>query len=46
MHEIKGYRKEIEELKETITPTTPPEVLAEREHHAALQTNEIAREAM
>jgi hypothetical protein len=31
--------------KGKITPTTPPEVLAEREQQEALQTNMIAREA-
>jgi hypothetical protein len=31
---LENYKKEIEELKEKLTPTTPPEVLAEREQQA------------
>jgi len=31
MQTIEGYMKDIDELKENITPTTPLEVIAERE---------------
>jgi hypothetical protein len=31
---LEDYKKEIEELKEKLTPTTPPEVTAEREQQA------------
>jgi hypothetical protein len=30
------YYNEIEELKEKLTPTAPPDVTVEREQHAAL----------
>jgi hypothetical protein len=45
MQTLEGYRKEIEELKEKLTPTTPPEVTAEREQQETLQIEMIEREA-
>jgi hypothetical protein len=42
---LKYYKKEIEELKEKLTTTTPPEVIAEREKHATLEIEIIEREA-
>jgi hypothetical protein len=36
--------KEIEELKENFTPTTPPEVTAKREQQESLQIDMIERE--
>jgi hypothetical protein len=33
---LEDYRKEIEEINEKLTPTTPPEVTAEREQKATL----------
>jgi hypothetical protein len=42
---LEGYTKEIKELKEKLTPTTPPEVTAEREQKASLQIEMIEREA-
>jgi hypothetical protein len=31
MHTLEDYKKEIEELKEKLTPNTPPKVTDERE---------------
>jgi hypothetical protein len=42
---LEDYKKEIEELKEKLTPTTPPEVMAEREQQAALQVEMMEKEA-
>jgi exonuclease VII large subunit len=42
---LEDYKKEIEELKEKLTPTTPPEVTAEREQQEALQIEMMEREA-
>jgi len=42
---LKYYKKEIKELKEKLTTTTPPEVIAERENHATLEIEIIEREA-
>jgi hypothetical protein len=42
---LEDYKKEIEELKEKLTPTTPPEVIAEREQQAALQVEMMEKEA-
>jgi hypothetical protein len=42
---LEDYKKEIEELKEKLTPTTPPEVTAEREQQEALQVEMMEREA-
>jgi hypothetical protein len=41
---LKYYKKEIEELKEKLTTTTPPEVIAKREKHATLEIEIIERE--
>jgi hypothetical protein len=42
---LEGYKKEIEELKEKLTPTTPPKVTTEREQHATLQVEMMEKEA-
>jgi DNA repair exonuclease SbcCD ATPase subunit len=42
---LEDYKKEIEDLKENLTPTTPPEVTAEREQHASLQVEMMEKEA-
>jgi ABC-type transporter Mla subunit MlaD len=34
---LEEYKKEIEELKENLTPNTPPKVTAEREQQSSLQ---------
>jgi FtsZ-binding cell division protein ZapB len=41
---IDGYRHEIEELKEKLTPTAPPEVTSKKEHQESLQIDMIKRE--
>jgi hypothetical protein len=40
---IEHYRQEIEELKEKLTPTTPPEVREQRKQEAALQLAELEK---
>jgi hypothetical protein len=42
---LKGYKKEIEELREKLTPTTPSEVTTEREQQESLQVEMVDREA-
>jgi hypothetical protein len=42
---LEDYKKEIEDLKEKLTPTTPPEVTAEREQQATLQVEIMENEA-
>jgi hypothetical protein len=42
---LEDYNKEIEELKEKLTPTTPPEVMAEREQREALQVEMMEKES-
>jgi hypothetical protein len=42
---LKNYKKEIEELKERITSTTPLEFLVEREHQESLQVEVMQKEA-
>jgi hypothetical protein len=41
---LEDYKKEIEELKEKLTPTTPPEVTAEREQKVSLQVEMMEKE--
>ena len=41
---LKDYKKDIEELKEKLNPTTPPEVMAEREQWASLQVEMMEKE--
>jgi hypothetical protein len=42
---LEDYKKEIEDLKEKLTPTTPPEVTTKREQHASLQVEIMEKEA-
>jgi hypothetical protein len=42
---IDHYRKQIEELKEKLTPTTPPEVREQRKEEVALQLEELEKQA-
>lgn len=42
---IEEYRQEIEELKENLNPTTPPEVQEQREQQSAHHIAEMAKEA-
>jgi hypothetical protein len=42
---LEYYKKYIKELKENLTPSTPPEVTAEREQQEALQVEMMERES-
>jgi predicted nucleic acid-binding Zn-ribbon protein len=42
---IDHYRKQIEDLKEKLTPTTPPEVREKRKEEVALQLVELEKQA-
>jgi hypothetical protein len=42
---LEDYKKEIEELKEKLTPTTPPKVTAQREQQETLQVEMMEKEA-
>jgi exonuclease VII large subunit len=42
---LENYKKEIEDLKEKLTPNTPLEVTSEREQQAALQVEIMEKEA-
>jgi len=42
---LEDYKKEIEEINEKLTPTTPPEAMVEREQHASLQVKMMEKEA-
>ena len=44
MQTLKNYKKEAEDLKEKLTPTTPPEVTYEREQQATLQVEIMENE--
>jgi hypothetical protein len=43
-HTLEDYKKDIEELKENLRPSTPPEVIVEREQQASLQVEMIEKE--
>jgi hypothetical protein len=42
---LEDYKKDIEELKEKLTPTTPPKVTTEREQQVALQVSMMEKES-
>jgi len=43
---LEAYKKEIEELKENLTPTTPPKVTwVEMEQHVALEVEMMEKES-
>jgi predicted nucleic acid-binding Zn-ribbon protein len=42
---LEDYKKDIEELKENLTPTTPPKVTDEREQQTTLQVAMLEKEA-
>jgi hypothetical protein len=41
---LEDYKKDIEELKENLTPTNPPEVTTEREQQESLQVEMMEKE--
>jgi hypothetical protein len=42
---LEDYKKEIEELKEKLTPSTPSKVIVEREQQKTLQVEMMEKEA-
>jgi hypothetical protein len=41
---LEDYKKEIEELKQKLTPTTPPKFMSEREQQETLQVEMMEKE--